>query len=178
MKNLFKYLLGCFVILFCFLESPQLINTQAQSSTGRLLGYEQIRNSYNNTTTTLVSIDQTTGVTTAIGGPVENSTAPGLSFNSSTTALDPANHRIFFWTQYFGGSLNGQNFMVVQYTQTGAVLAQLPTDDNFQQNYQYETITEIPPSLVSAINAERDTKRTIGRASRRARVKTSIVAAS
>src|SRR5258706_9331909 len=125
MKNLFKYLLGCFVILFCFLESPQLINTQAQASTGRLLGYEQIRNSYNNTTTTLVSIDQTTGVTTAIGGPVENSTAPGLSFNSSTTALDPANHRIFFWTQYFGGSLNGQNFMVVQDTQTGAVLAKL-----------------------------------------------------
>src|SRR5258706_12742879 len=65
---------------------------------------------------------------------------------------------MFFWTQYFGGSLNGQIFMVVQDTQTGAVLAQLPTDDNFQQNYQYETITEIPPSLVSAINAGGDTQ--------------------
>jgi hypothetical protein len=115
---------------------------QYEPSTNRLLGLNSTFNSHDFTTsTTLVNYDLTTGATTNIGNPIENTTSGRTSFNQGYVAIDPVGHRFFY---YVTNSQVG-DILVVQDTQTGAVLAQLPVNPQLiAQGIVYETPIETP----------------------------------
>lgn len=111
-----------------------------EPSTGRLLGFEQTFNRNDGTTTTnLVSFDQTTGIPTTIGAPLETTLSGRPDVNQSNPSLDDQNHRLFYTD-----ASNG--LIIIQDTQTGAILNQLPLDQNtfaFNAGLTYESSTGI-----------------------------------
>jgi hypothetical protein len=95
------------------------------SSTGRLLGYEQTYNADGSANTTLVSIDQSTGAATPLGQTLETSVVGTTQFDQNRMTIDSADHKIFFIAENLNGDYM-QNDIVVQDTQTGSILNQIP----------------------------------------------------
>src|SRR6185437_6190046 len=110
--NLGSFFKVTFVISFAglsFFLAPHIININVQvnaATPGRLLGYEQTYNSDRSANTTLVSIDQSTGVSTPLGQTLESSITGTSQFDLGRFAFDAEGHRIFFIAANINGDFN------------------------------------------------------------------------